>query len=67
MGRVCLITLVMLLGGCGVAGTGTSTATATAVEPAAQGRQTGERIRRQIGAAEQQATDQRRAAEADGQ
>ena len=69
MGRLGLIALVMLAGGCGVAGTGTATATgaAPAAADAAQARQTEERVRQQLGSAYQQATDQRRAAEADGQ
>jgi len=68
MGRLWLITLVVLTGGCGVAGTGTGAATAAApaAPEAAQARQTEERVPQQIGKAYQQAAEQRRAAEADG-
>jgi hypothetical protein len=62
MGRLCLIALAMLAGGCGAAATGTVSAAA----PAPQGRQAQDRVRQQIGAAYQEAVDQRRAIEADG-
>jgi hypothetical protein len=67
MRRLWLFALALLAGGCGVADTGTVTATAAApaAQQAAQAPQAEERVRQQIGSAEQQAAEQRRAAEAD--
>jgi hypothetical protein len=64
-----LLTLVVTLTGCGVAGTGASAAAGAAAEAqqAAQAKQTEDQVRQQIGAAEQQASDQRHAAEAAAQ
>lgn len=64
-----LLTLMLALSGCGVAGTGAASATAAAAEAqqAAQARQTEDRVKQQIGAAGQQAVDQQRAAEAAAQ
>jgi hypothetical protein len=60
---------VLLLGGCGVAETGASAAAAadSAAQQAAQTKALHDNVRRQIDAAQAQAAEQRRAAEADGQ
>ena len=64
-----LLTLLLALAGCGVAGTGAAPATRAVAEAqqAAQARQTEDRVKQQIDAAEQQGADQRRAAEAAAQ
>jgi hypothetical protein len=69
MGRLWLFAPALLAGGCGVADTGTVTATAAApaAQQAAQAPQAEERVRQQLGSAERQAAEQRRAAETDGQ
>jgi|GEM_PF-2388388 len=70
MGRVwALLTLMLTLGGCGLAGTGAAGASGAAAEAqqAALAKQTEDRVKQQIDSAEQQASDQRRAAEAAAQ
>lgn len=70
MGRLgTLVALLLTLSGCGVAETGTAAAAGAASEAqqAAQARQTEQQVRQQIDAASQQAADQRRDAEAQGQ
>jgi hypothetical protein len=70
MGRVwALLTLMLTLAGCGLAGTGAAGASGAAAEAqqAAQAKQTEDRVKQQIDAAQQQASDQRHAAEAAAQ
>jgi hypothetical protein len=70
MGRVwALLTLLLAVAGCDVAGTGAASATGAAAEAqqAVRAKQTEDRVKPQIDAAEQQAADQRRAAEAAAQ
>jgi hypothetical protein len=70
MGRVWALTALMLaLSGCGLAETGTAAATGAAAEAqqAAQAKSTEERVQQRVDAANQQAADQRAAAESQGQ
>ena len=64
-----LLVLLMLLGGCGVAGTGAAAGAAapSAAQQAAQARQTEEQVRQRLDEAARQDAERRRAAEADGQ
>ena len=61
--------LLAVLSGCGLAGTGTAAAGAAAAEAqqAAQARQTEQRVREQLDAANRAAEEQRRAGEAQAQ
>jgi hypothetical protein len=64
-----LFVVALPLAGCGVAETGASAGNAaeSAAQQAARARATQDQVRQQIGAADSQATEQRRAAEADAQ
>ena len=64
-----LLVVVLPLAGCGVAETGASAGNAaeSAAQQAARARATQDQIRQQIDAADRQAAEQRRAAEADAQ
>jgi hypothetical protein len=69
MGRAwALYVLLVILGGCGVAGSGAATTAGaqSATQQGSEARRTEDRVRQQIDAAYQQAAEQRRAAEADG-
>lgn len=62
-----LLTVVLLLSGCGVADTGAAAAAeaASKAQEAREGLKTEARVREQLDAAMKQASDQRNAAEAD--
>jgi hypothetical protein len=62
-----LMAIMLLLVGCGVAETGAAAAAgaASAAEEARQGKETEARLQRQIDAANRQAAEQRKAADAD--
>jgi hypothetical protein len=64
-----LATLVLLLGGCGLAGTGAAGASgaAAAADEAAQAKKLEERVRQQVQASEDAAAQQRSDAEKQGQ
>lgn len=64
-----LTCVALLISGCGLAGTGAAVTASGASEAqqAAQAKQTEDRVRAQIGAAQQQAAEQRQKAEADAQ
>ena len=64
-----VLSLLTLLGGCDLAGSGAATTAGatSAAQQAGEAKGTEERVRRQIDAADQQAVEQRHAAEQGGQ